>query len=132
MLLRVDPAASSVQWAPRGAASATVPFQYVQLVGGRVPERPDVGRRRHYEIQGSALAILAAIQLIARVMPSPTSPPALRLSARDQGEEAFTVGLAVHQVRHSEFSKALVECVQGHRRRRCGRTTGRPARTGAC
>ena len=50
-----------------------------------------------------------AIHLMARVMPSSTSPPARAALGGDQGEEPFAVGLALHEVRHPQRGQALIE-----------------------
>ena len=69
----------------------------------------------------------AATQRAAAAIPAPTSPP--RASPGDQREEPLGVGLARTRAMSSPSS---ARGGRGPRSRRCGRTAGRPARTGGC
>ena len=107
-------------------------FQHVELVGGRVAQRPQLGRGGQHQVER------VQRQLVGDPADGATSPapdvaavaPDLR---GDQGEHPLAVGLAAAPGPAAPSSAS--RCVQlgpGPAPRRCGRTTVRPAGTGGC
>ena len=104
----MDSDAPGVQRGRRSRSSGRVPFKNVQLVGCRVPERPEVRGSGHDEVQakdgqlpgdppdgpGDAFSDVAA------------GPAGL---GSDEREEAFAVGLTLHQVRNTKLGQTLIE-----------------------
>ncbi len=106
--LRTDPMTSGVE---RGRCRG-LPFKHVQLVGGRVSQRPHVRCGGQDKVEAENGGELPSDPVDGLHYAGPYVPSGEARFRRDECEKALAVRLSQHQVHHAELIEALIKLLQ--------------------